>query len=75
MATQGEQPQLTLQDLEARIRAHLNEMDKESIYEFDTWLACNQALMQIYQLQLLQGVFEILSQWHTNGVPIYAMAI
>jgi hypothetical protein len=30
--------------------------------------------VQIHQTQLLQGVFEILSQWHRNGVPIYVIA-
>ena len=68
---QGEQLRQSYQEVANRIMAHMSEMDKTAIYEFDTWLACTQALIQIQQTLLLQNIYELLSQ----GVPVYAMAL
>jgi hypothetical protein len=50
-------------------------MDKAAIYEFDTWLMCNQALIQIQQTILLTNMIELLLQWNMRGVPVYARAL
>jgi hypothetical protein len=53
-----------LQEIEATIRAHLEELNKAGTLEFHEWLSCQQALMQVRQTYLLQGAFDILSRWH-----------
>ena len=58
MATQGDSNTMTLEDIEAAICTHLNKLDEDS--NFDRWLACNQALLQVYQVQLLQEIVETL---------------
>ncbi len=63
----------TLQEFESKIVAHLDELNKAGNSTFDEWLACSQALTQIRQTYLLQGVFDILRRWE-NGVPVYPMA-
>jgi hypothetical protein len=64
----------TLENIEAAILAHLNELNKAGSPTFDECLACYQALVQIRQTYLLQGVFDMLKHWYQNGVPVYPMA-
>jgi hypothetical protein len=61
---------LTWQELEAEIRARLSAMSEPGTYDFDTWLACNQALVQIQQKHLLQAMHELLNEWNRKGVPV-----
>ena len=64
-----------LQETQAKISAYMDELNKAGESTFDEWLACSQALMQIQQIALLQGIFDMLSNWYKNGVPVYPMAI
>jgi hypothetical protein len=60
----------SFKDFEATIVAHLEELNTAGTCTFNDWLTCQQALMQMRQMHLLQNVFDILK----NGVPVYPMA-
>jgi hypothetical protein len=64
----------TLEEIEARIVARLDELKRAGNTPFGEWLACSQALLQVQQTHLLHGVFDILRGWDEHGVPVYPMA-
>jgi hypothetical protein len=64
-----------LREANDTIVAHLEEMNKAGTATFADWLACQQALMQIHQIQSLQQIADVLRSWKYYGVPVYAMAM
>ena len=55
-------------DFEAKLPAHLKAMDKAGKANFNDWLTCQQALLQMRQTQALEGIHDILRHWAKNGV-------
>jgi hypothetical protein len=67
------EPTLTAQeqaykDFEAKLVAHLKAMDKAGKANFNDWLACQQALLQMRQVHAAESMLEILRHWAKNGV-------
>ncbi len=60
-------------DFEAKLVAHLKAMDKAGKANFNDWLTCQQALLQMRQTQALEGIHDILRYWYQNGVPVRSM--
>jgi hypothetical protein len=59
-----------LQEVEATILAHLEEMGKAGDSNFEDWLACE----QVGQMRALQGIADMLYRWNQKGVPVYPIA-
>lgn len=55
-------------DFEAKLVTHLKAMDKAGKANFNDWLTCQQALLQMRQTQALEGIHDILRHWAKNGV-------
>ncbi len=56
-------------DFEVKLVVHLKAMDKAGKANFNDWLACHQALLQMRQTQAAESMLEILRYWYEKGVP------
>ena len=59
-------------NFEAKLVAHLKAMDKAGKANFNDWLACQQALLQMRQTHAVEGMLAILNNWYQNGVPVHS---
>ena len=57
-------------DFEAKLVAHLKAMDKAGKGNFNDWLTCHQALLQMRQTQAAESMLEILKHWYQKGFPV-----
>ncbi len=62
--------QQAYKDFEAKLVAHLKAMDKAGKGNFNDWLACQQALLQMRQTQAAESMLEILRYWYEKGVGV-----
>lgn len=74
MPTQEEQTAKELQNIQDIVIAHMRTLHPLDGSNFDDWLACTQALVQIRKLLRLQFICDMLSTWHENGVHVYPIA-